>query len=232
MKNIQSRDLTVHPFSLKQIVENLDNIESKTGKFGEPSNNMSSQEKKKLRELMSKYNEYGKSLRGDQALMETAKNLSEMAALAKRYAMNENNIDFIQKETVSRDYKQVENITKQFQKMAKECVSHLMQLNALYEDAGSIFERYYEMEALAEAAVAPVEEPPMVEPEVEPGKPGVSPTTTPTPRHPLEPDPGQAPRPKGQFGAPRGMGVKECGTCGRPHDTHGMEDQEEYDSGF
>jgi len=228
-------DLIVHPFSLKQIVENLGKIESKTGKFGEPSNDMSPKEKQRLRELMGKFNEYGKSLRGDQALMETAKNLSEMAELAKRYAMNENNIDFIQKDTVNRDYKQVENITKQFQKMAKECVSHLMQLNALYEDAGNVFERYYEMENLNEAGGAPVEAPPEVEPGVEPGVAPL-PGTVPTPRHPLEPDPGQAPRPKGQFGAPRGMGIKECGTCGcgdlNTKHNKTEEEADEYASGF
>jgi hypothetical protein len=225
-------NLTVHPFSLKQIIENLDKIESKTGKFGEPTNQMSAREKKRLMELTRQFNEFGKALRADQAIMETAKNLSELTDLAKRYAMNESNSDFMQKETVTRDYKQMENITKQFQKMAQECVSHLMQMNALYEDAGNVLERYYEMENLNEMATT-VEEPPVVEPDVMPGqKPAPAPTTTPTPRHPLEPDPGQAPRPKGMFNTQ--TECKACG-CGKPCDVHGMpqpEEEEEYASGF
>lgn len=152
MKNILPQDLTVHQFSLKKIVENLDKIPERTGKFGEPSNNLSKDEKKKLYELIRKFNEYGHSLRNDQALMETAKTLSEIAQMAKKYAMNENNDDFMQKETVQRDFKQVENITGQFQKLAKECVSRTMQLSALYEDLGHIYERYYEMENLNEIA--------------------------------------------------------------------------------
>jgi DNA repair ATPase RecN len=145
-------DLTIHEFSLKKIIENFDKIPEKTGKFGEPSNTLSKEEKKKLWELMRKFNEYGQSLRGDQALMETAKTLSEISAMAKKYAMSENNIDVLQKETVQRDFKQVDGITQNFQKLAKECVSKVMQLNALYEDLGHIYERYYEMENINEVS--------------------------------------------------------------------------------
>lgn len=141
-------DLTVHPISLKSILENMDRIPERTGKFGEPSNDLSKEEKKQLHEFMRKFNEYGHALRGDQAIMETAKALSQMSEMAKKYAMNENNADFMQRETVSRDYKQLDNITKQFQKLAKECVNRQMQLAALYEDAGNIYERYFEMEAI------------------------------------------------------------------------------------
>lgn len=151
-------DLTVHEFSLKQIIENFDKIPEKTGKFGEPSNNLSKDDKKKLYELMRKFNEYGQSLRGDQALMETAKTLSEIAGMAKKYAMSESNIDVLQKETVQRDFKQVDGITQNFQKLAKECVSKVMQLNALYEDLGHIYERYYEMENMNEVSPAPTTE--------------------------------------------------------------------------
>ncbi len=144
------QDLTVHPISLKSILENMDRIPERTGKFGEPSNDLSKEEKKKLYEFMRKFNKYGHALRGDQAIMETAKALSEMSAMAKKYAMNEHNADFIQRETVERDYKQLDNITKQFKKLAKECVNRNMQLAALFEDAGNIYERYFEMEAINE----------------------------------------------------------------------------------
>lgn len=146
------QDLTVHPISLKNILENLDKIPEKTGRFGEPSNELSKSEKKQLHEFMRRFNEYGKALRGDQAIMETAKALSQMSDMAKKYAMHENNSDFMQRETVERDFKQLGNITTQFQKLAKECVSRQMQLAALYEDAGNLYERYFEMEAMNEMA--------------------------------------------------------------------------------
>jgi hypothetical protein len=145
-------DLTVHSFSLKKIIENLDKIPEKTGKFGEPSNSLSKQDKKNLHEKIRKFNEYGQALRGDQALMETARTLSEINSMAKKYALSESNADFMQKETVQRDFKQADGITQNFQKLAKECVSKLMQLNALYEDLGHIYERYYEMENITESA--------------------------------------------------------------------------------
>lgn len=158
MKKTISQDLTVHPFSLKQIIENFNKIQEKTGKFGEPSNTLSPKEKKRMLELFGRFNKHGQSLRGDQAIQEAAKELSEMAEMAKKYAMNENNSDFIQKETVQRDFKQVENITKQFQKLAQECVNRQMQLSALWEDCGNIMERYYAMENLNETGEVSVPE--------------------------------------------------------------------------
>ena len=216
-------DLTIHPFSLKQIIENFDKIADKTGKFGEPSNELSKEEKKKLYELMRKFNSYGQSLRGDQAIMETAKTLSEAAALAKKFALAENNADFLQKETITRDFGQVDKITGQIQKLSKECVSRMMQLNALYEDVGHVYERYFEMENLNEDVET--EEPPVVDPDIAP------PPTTPAPEkpgNPLLPRPNIRPRPK----------AEECGNCGckNPDDTHGFpippEEQEEYASSF
>ena len=147
---MRTQDLTVQPFSFKQIIENMEKIPEKTGRFGEPSNTLSPREKKRMMELFGRFNQHGQSLRGDKAIQEAAKELSEMSEMAKKYAMNENNSDFIQKETVQRDFKQVDNITKQFQKLAQECVNRQMQLSALYEDVGNIMERYYSMESVNE----------------------------------------------------------------------------------
>jgi len=148
--NFIKEDLTVRPFSLKEIIENMDKIPEKTGKFGEPSNTLSQGEKKKMLEMIGRFGKHGQSLRGDTAIREAAKELSELAIMAKKYAMNENNSDFIQKETVQRDFKQMDGIVKEFQKLAQECVGKQGQLAALYEDYGNIMERYYSMEAINE----------------------------------------------------------------------------------
>jgi|ERR1035437_6118919 hypothetical protein len=151
IENLMKEDLKVHRFSLKQIVENLDKIPEKTGKFGEPSNNLSQPEKRKMLAMLGRFGKHGQSLRGDGAIREAAKELSELAAMAKKYAMNENNSDFIQKETVLRDFKQMDGIVKEFQTLAQECVNSQMQLAALYEDYGNVMERYYSMDSINEA---------------------------------------------------------------------------------
>jgi hypothetical protein len=141
--------LEVTEISLKRIVENLDSIPS-NGKFDQPKK-LSSQEKKQLMGLVSKFNEYGKVLRCEHHLMETAKTLDQIAAMAKTYAMTESS-DFFQGRVVERDFKQVDGITKDFKKLAQECYGKIQQLNALYEDMGHVLGRYYEIQTLDEIA--------------------------------------------------------------------------------
>lgn len=143
-------NLQVTEFSLKRSVDNLDKIPS-NGKFGDEVKRRSPQEKKRLMELVSKFNEYGKVLRCETALMETAKTLDEIAQMAEAYAMTESS-DFFQGRVVERDFKQVKGITKDFKKLAQECYGKIQQLNALYEDMGHVLGRYYEIKTLDEMA--------------------------------------------------------------------------------
>jgi hypothetical protein len=102
-------------------------------------------------ELVSKFNEYGKVLRCEHALMETAKTLDEISRMAEQYAMTESS-DFFQGKVVERDFKQVKGITKDFKKLSQECFGKIQQLNALYEDMGHVLGRYYEIKTLDELA--------------------------------------------------------------------------------
>lgn len=144
-------NLEVHEFSLKRIVENLDQIPRNGKGYGDDTQKLSSQDKKKLMELVSKFNDYGKVLRCEHALMETAKTLDEIARMAKTYAMTESS-DFFQGKVVERDFKQVDGITKDFKRLAQECYGKITQLNALYEDMGHVLSRYYEIKTLDEVA--------------------------------------------------------------------------------
>jgi len=150
------QNLQVHEFSLKNIVENLDKIPS-NGKFGDEQQKLSAPDKKKLMELVSKFNEYGKVLRCETALMETAKTLDEIGKMAEAYAMTESS-DFLQSEVVKRDFKQVKGITQNFKKLSQECYGKIQQLNALYEDMGHVLGRYYEIQTLDEMLAAQPQE--------------------------------------------------------------------------
>lgn len=158
---MMKQDLTIHEFSLKKILENLDKIPS-NGKFGNDEDKLSPQQKKRLMELVSKFNEYGKVLRCEQALLETSKTLAEISNMAKKYAMTESS-DFLQREVVQRDFKQVDGITKDFTKLSRECYGKIQQLNALYEDMGHVLGRYYEINNLDEIAQATPQVPVMGE---------------------------------------------------------------------
>jgi hypothetical protein len=147
-------NLEVKEFSLKQILENLDNIPKDGGaKFGNDQQKLSPQQKKDLMEKVRKFNEYGKVLRCETALMEMSKTLAEIGQMAESYAMTESG-DYFQAETVKRDFNDVKKITKNFSKLSRECYGGLQQLNALYEDMGRKMERYFEIASLDEIAAA------------------------------------------------------------------------------
>jgi len=151
-ENFMKENLEVKEFSLKKIIENLGSIPKDGGaKFGGEQHKLSTQEKKQLMEKVRKFNEYGKVLRCETALMEMSNNLAEIGKMAESYAMTESG-DYFQAETVKRDFKEVNGITKQFSQLARECYGGLQQLNALYEDMGRKMERYFEIQSLDEIA--------------------------------------------------------------------------------
>ena len=154
MSKEYKENLDVKPFNLKQIVENLGNI-SRDGKskFGDETPKLSPQQKRELMEKVGNYNELGKVLRCETAIMELAKSLNDIGQMAESYAMTEAS-DYFEAETMKRDFNEVKKITKEFSKRARECHGGLMQLNALYEDVGAKLQRYFEIKSLDEIANA------------------------------------------------------------------------------
>ncbi len=147
-----TENLEVREFSLKQIVENLRKIPADGGaKFGNEIQKLDPKQKKNLMDKVKNFNEYGKVLRCETALMEMSKNLTDIGQMAEAYAMTESG-DYFQAEVVKRDFNEVKKITKDFSKLAKECYGKLQQLNALFEDMGGKMGRYFEIQSLDEIA--------------------------------------------------------------------------------
>jgi DNA-binding transcriptional regulator GbsR (MarR family) len=144
-------NLNISEFSLKRIVENLDRI-PRNGKFDNDVKRLTPEEKKRLMELVSKFNEYGDVLRCEQALMDVAKTLDEIAKMAETYAVTESS-DWFQSKVVERDFKNVKKTAADFKKLAQECYGNIQQLSALYEDMGHTLSRYYEIRSLDEMAM-------------------------------------------------------------------------------
>lgn len=138
----------VQEFSLKRIMENLDKI-PRNGVFEDDKPKLNPDQKRKLMDMVSRFNEYGKALQVEQALSETSKALSEIAQMAEIYACNEAS-DWFQQETIQKDFKDLKGRVLEFQKIAKDTFGSVQRLNALYEDMGHVLSRYYEIKDIQE----------------------------------------------------------------------------------
>ena len=100
-----------------------------------------------VKELVSKinaFNSIGESIYGKGNLKEVAENLSSIAEGAAQHTLSEAG-DMFDKITVSRNMKELTNLSKQFGKVAGEANSLQERMSGLYEDMGNILGRYYEI---------------------------------------------------------------------------------------
>lgn len=110
----------------------------------ETSSKLTIEQKRKLSEMVSRYNEYGKILYREKKITEIAQNLQEISDLAENYALNECG-DWFEENIVKRNFQEIKKYCEQFGKLAKETQSKQHQMEALYEDMGHILERYFEI---------------------------------------------------------------------------------------
>ena len=125
--------------SLSQIVKE---------KYGESSETQKVSSNQ-VKEALQNYNKLGETLYQQQSLKETAKSLSQVAEMAASHTLQETE-DWFDKVTVSRNMKELTNHSKSFSKIAEEASSVQQRLAGLYEDMGSILNRYYDIPEGAE----------------------------------------------------------------------------------
>lgn len=135
---------------LKTIAESISTVPQPTVQKSSQSSqtngdvSMDVEQKKKLKEMVGRYNEYGKALYREKDLSEISEALREIAELAESYALNGCG-DFIEEATVKRNMAELRKYNEMFGKIAKETRSRQQQLEALYEDMGRVLERYFEI---------------------------------------------------------------------------------------
>jgi hypothetical protein len=129
-------------FTLKRIVENLGKIPEKG--FGEEKKRLTSDQKRKLMQMTSMFENFGQCLRNEEALLNSAKGLTELCELAETYAVHECG-DWFQQEIVMKDMKALKQRLTEFQKIAKEGYARMQQLGVTYEDMRHILGRYYNL---------------------------------------------------------------------------------------
>jgi hypothetical protein len=100
------------------------------------------EEKKAALGMIGKYNEYGRILRREHNLMEIAQTLQEIAKSAERFTLNETD-EWFDKNTVSRNMKELSRCSGEFGKLARESYVVEQRMEALYEDMGHVLNRYF-----------------------------------------------------------------------------------------
>ena len=133
---------TTTKLTLKRIVEALPDIPNNG--FGTEPPKMSSEQKKKLMELGAMYENFGQCLQNEEALMNSAKGVTELCELAETYALNECG-EWFQQEIVKKDMQNLKKRVSEFQKIVQETYARMQQAGVAYQDIGHVLGRYYDL---------------------------------------------------------------------------------------
>ena len=94
------------------------------------------------------YAQHGKNIYRQGNLKEVATALSTLAEQAATHTLKETGDDF-DKITVGRNMKELKGYSTQFQKFANEAHTLQQRIESLYEDMGSILNRYYKIDGIS-----------------------------------------------------------------------------------
>ena len=133
--------------SLKKILQEITSDEF-VPQSKQDTKKLSVEQKRKLIEMVGRYNEYGKSIYRDADLIEVAKNMQELCDLAESYALNECG-DWFEENTIKRNMAELKKYNEAFSKIAREMKSKQIQLESLYEDSGRVLERYFKINEIS-----------------------------------------------------------------------------------
>ncbi len=113
----------------------------------EDDDGLTDDEKEVLFREMKKFNEYGDPLfrSKDESLGVLAKKLEKLTEFAQEFLMRNVDEEF-DKVTVNRNIKEINKYIDKFKKIAGEVKEKESRLQALYEDIGVVFNRYFDIE--------------------------------------------------------------------------------------
>jgi len=110
---------------------------------------LTKEQKAEILNKISEYNRYSKAIYNENDLIQIANELSEMAENAELLTISETEDQF-DKITVTRNMKELKNLSGQFAKAATEAQAFKQRLTGLYEDMGVILNRYFDIQELSE----------------------------------------------------------------------------------
>ena len=111
--------------------------------------NLTKEQKAEILGKIAEYNRYSKAIYNENDLIQIANELSEMAENAELLTISETEDQF-DKITVTRNMKELKNLSGQFAKSATEAQAFKQRLTGLYEDMGVILNRYFDIQEIAE----------------------------------------------------------------------------------
>lgn len=111
-------------------------------------NSITNEDKNLFFEKVKNFNSYGESIYAKGNLREVAEDLSRIAQIAEKMALNEE--DWFDNVTISRNMKQLREVSKGFSKTAHEAQAIQERLSSLYEEMGTILNRYFTIEDIEE----------------------------------------------------------------------------------
>ena len=107
-------------------------------------------DKYKVVEGVKNFGIVGKQLYNNNDIVETAKQLAEIAESAHHHILGESD-DWFDKVSVNKNMKSLKGSVVEFTKTAKEAQALNQRLTALYEDIGHVLNRYYEIDEAMDA---------------------------------------------------------------------------------
>lgn len=105
---------------------------------------LTKEQKKRLVDIVGRYNEYGKVIKRDGNLADMAKTLKEIAHLAETYVVTECG-DFVEANTAKRKMQDLRKYCEAFGKLAEDIGPKMDQMEVFYEDAGNVLEKFFEI---------------------------------------------------------------------------------------
>ena len=102
-------------------------------------------DKYKVVEGVKNFGIVGKQLYNNNNIVETAKQLAEIAESAHHHILGEQD-DWFDKISVNKNMKTLKGSVVEFQKTAKEAQALIQRMTALYEDIGHVLNRYYDID--------------------------------------------------------------------------------------
>ena len=114
-------------------------------------------DKHKVVEGVRNFGIVGKSLYNNNNIMETAKQLADIAESAHNHILGEQD-DWFDKISVNKNMKTLKGSVVEFQKAAKEANALNQRLTGLYEDIGHVLNRYYDIDEVIDEMDKPDEE--------------------------------------------------------------------------
>ena len=102
-------------------------------------------DRRKVVEGVKNFGIVGKSLYNQNNILETAKQLAQVAESAHSHILGEQD-DWFDKVSVNKNMKTLKGSVVEFQKAAKEAHQLNQRMTALYEDIGHVLNRYYDID--------------------------------------------------------------------------------------